>query len=183
MDIARLAILGIVIGSNNLAAALALGALGQIERRWRIIIVFGLFEFTIPLAGIWLGRSLTRFISEQASWISTAALAGLGIWIIYTALRRERDEEALAERITTWQGLFLLAAGLSIDNLIIGISLGLGGMEPLLLAATIAAFSIAFTWLGLRLGNASRRNWEKIAEVGSGVLLLALAFASLMGWL
>lgn len=43
--------MGLVIGSNNLAAALAMGILGNQERWWRILVVFGAFEFLMPLVG------------------------------------------------------------------------------------------------------------------------------------
>jgi putative Mn2+ efflux pump MntP len=175
---ADLAVLGIVIGSNNLAASLALGALGQAVRRWRIVAVFGAFEFLVPLVGVWLGRHAAGVVAERAGWLGPLLLALLGAWAVAGGLRRDRDEEALARRATTWRGLALLAGGLSLDNLVVGFSLGLGGRSPLLLAAVIAGCSMAFAWLGLRLG---RRRHRRVAEAGTGVLLLALAGASWAG--
>ena len=46
-----LIVLGVVIGANNLSAALALGALGHGHHRSRIVGVFAVFEFTVPLVG------------------------------------------------------------------------------------------------------------------------------------
>ena len=43
----QLLIIGVVIGSNNFATSLALGALGQEDKHRRILIMFGVFEFSI----------------------------------------------------------------------------------------------------------------------------------------
>lgn len=179
----RLVVLGVVIGSNNLAAALGLGAMGQVERRGRIVTVFAAFEFLIPLVGIWLGRAVSGAVTDQAAWLGPALLVALGVWMLWSAARGRRASEDLARRITSWKGLLLLALGLSIDNLVIGFSLGLEGREPLLVAGTIAVFSMAFTWAGITLGSSARRHWERYAEVGAGVLLLAMAAGIWLGWI
>jgi putative Mn2+ efflux pump MntP len=181
MTLIQLLALGLVIGSNNLAAALALGALGQASRRVRIVAVFSVFEFVIPLVGIGLGQAAAHWVATHAEWASAALLVALGVWAIAVGMRDTRDDERLARHATTWYGLMLLAGGLSIDNLIVGFSLGLGSVDPLAVAATIAAFSATFTWVGLGLGNASRRHWERWSAVGAGVLLVALGVADALG--
>lgn len=179
----ELLVLGVVIGANNFAAALTLGTLGQKVRRGRIVLVFGVFEFVIPLVGIWLGRHAAERIADQAGWVGTALLAGVGLWTVSAAQRGNGDEARYAKRATTWRGLVVLAALLSIDNLIVGFSLGLGGREPLLLAGVIAAFAVAFAFIGLSLGARARRHHERWAETAAGVLLLLLAAATGSGWL
>ncbi len=75
----------------------------------------------------------------------------------------------------------MLAGGLSIDNLIVGFSLGLGSIEPLALASTIALFSVAFTWIGLEMGARAQKSYERFAKIAAGLLLLALAGADVWG--
>jgi len=183
MPILKLLALGVIIGSNNLAASLALGALGQIARLWRIVFIFGLFEFLIPLLGIWLGQTVARVVATEIHFLSILLLAGLAAWMILSGIRHRKKDEKLARQVTSWTGLILLAAGLSADNLIVGFSIGLEEATPLIVAGVIAVFSMLFTWVGIRLGASSRRHWEQFAEIGAGILLLMLAGAKLLGWL
>ncbi len=178
-----LLVLGFVIGSNNFAVALALGAHGQRERRGRVVPVFGAFEFAIPLLGIWLGATVAERIGTIAGTIGAVLIVTLGVWTIVAGTRLHEHSDALASQITSWRGTILLAAGLSFDNLLVGFSLGLAKANPLLVASTIAVFAVAFTLLGLEIGNASRRHWERRAKIVSGALLIGIGVAAGLGWL
>ncbi len=179
----KLIFLGIIIGSNNLAASLALGALGQHARQWRIIFVFGFFEFCIPLLGIWLGQRLATMIEQELEWLSIGLLLAMAVFMIYSGVRHRPTDEKIADRVTSWAGLVVLAAGLSLDNLIIGFSLGLGSISALLVAGVIAFFSMLFTWIGIQLGDSSRKHWEQYAEIGAGLLLIFLVIAKIFEWI
>jgi len=176
-------ILGVVIGSNNLAVALALGAMGQVARRFRVMLVFGVFEFVMPLLGIGLGAVTARAIGLQTNVIGTVLLIALGLLTVIAGVRNRRQDEKLAKHVTQWRGLVFLALGLSIDNVVVGFSLGLGRADPLAVATTIACFSVLFTWIGMRLGRESRRGWEQVAKIGAGMLLVGFGAANGMGWL
>lgn len=179
--LAELLILGAIIGSNNLATALALGSLGQKIRRWRIVSVFGLFEFCIPLLGMVLGQRASTTFAGTFDWLGPALLALLGVWTIFSAARARQEAKQLASRATSWWGLIALAAGLSVDNLIVGFSLGLSRVEPLVLAATIAAFSMTFALIGLSLGHRAHENHRRVAGMATGLLLIGLAIAVMGG--
>jgi putative Mn2+ efflux pump MntP len=183
MSLAELLLVGLVIGVNNFAVALLLGALGQERRRWRIVAVFGTFEFLIPLVGLLIGSVAADNLADAGRYVSAALLFALGALAIRAAYRDGSVDENLAARATTWGGLMALAAGLSMDNLVVGFALGLGDVEPLLLAGVIALFAVAYTLLGLHLGSAGRRHWGQRAQVGSGMLLILLGVAVAAGWL
>jgi putative Mn2+ efflux pump MntP len=178
--VVELLILGVVVGSNNFAAALTLGALGQEIRRLRVAAVFGAVEFVVPLIGLWIGAAAAELIGSQARWIAAALLIGVGLLAVISGLRRKGDDERFIRLATSWSGLVLLAAGLSLDNLVVGFSLGLARAAPLLVAGTIALFSFTFTWIGISAGSHSRRHWERWAELGSGLLLMALGTAVIL---
>lgn len=176
-------ILGVIIGSNNLAVALALGALGQIERRFRVVLVSGLFEFVMPLLGIGLGAAAARAIRLQTNIVGATLLIFLGLLAVIGGIRNRSQDEKLAKHITQWRGLIFLALGLSVDNLLVGFSLGIDRADPLAVATTIACFSMLFTWIGMNLGRESRRSWEQVAKIGAGVLLMGFGAANGLGWL
>jgi putative Mn2+ efflux pump MntP len=178
-----LVIVAVTLSLNNFAVSMALGALGHAERRWRIAAAFGIFEFLIPLLGIWLGQQATGFVAEWAGWIGAALLGLMGAWTLFTVFRYPQRGEHLTEKTTSWAGLLVLAAGLSLDNLIVGLGLGLRGFPPFAMAATIATSVLAFILLGLKLGSTVRRHWERRSEIAAGVLLMALAGAMAFGWI
>ncbi len=177
MTLLNLIVLGIVIGSNNFAVALTLGALGQSRRRFRIMIVTGSFEFTVPLIGMLLGAAAAEAIGLHSNVIGATLLFGLGLITVLGGLRENQNVELIAQRVTTWSGLIILAAGLSLDNLLVGFSLGLAEAPPLAVASAIALFSVAFTWLGIHIGTESRHLRERTAKIISGILLMLLGIA------
>lgn len=179
----QLLILGIVIGSNNFATALALGALGQAERQWRILLMFAGFEFAVPLVGLWLGARISGLVADGMHWLGPALIGGLGVMTLWEATRKPCDNQHLARWLTSWRGLISLSAAMSLDNLIIGFSLGLSGVPPLLTASVIMLCSVSFAWVGLQIGARSRRTFESQSEALSGLLLLAVAVADWVGWL
>ena len=183
MNVGELLILGTAIGANNLGVALALGALGQAGHRWRIAGVFGAFEFLVPLVVLLVGRELADELADTGRWIGAALLAVLGLWTMWAAREGEQRGSELARRASTWSGLAGLAAGLSLDNLVVGFSLGLGGATPVIVAAFIAAFSVGFTLAGLRLGAAGRHRWRRGTELLAGAALLVVAVGVGAGWL
>ncbi|MEX1317470.1 MAG: manganese efflux pump, partial [Synechococcaceae cyanobacterium] len=119
----------------------------------------------------------------QTHAVSAVLLIGLGLLTLVAGVRNRHQDEKLARSATTWRGLAVLAFGLSLDNVVVGFSLGLGGSNPLAVATTIAWFSVLFTWIGMSLGRTSRRHWERVAKIGAGLLLVGFGAANGTGWL
>lgn len=180
--IVQLFLLGVVIGANNFVTALTLGALGHEIRRWRIILMFGLFEFWVPLIGLWLGRNLSAFVVMQTDWFRPLLLAGLGLWIMLQLLRSPPEKRIKQRWLSSWRGLTMLSASLSVDNLIIGFSLGLGETPAIVMAAVIMVFSVGFTWVGLKIGANAKRHYAVLAEASGAAILLGIAGIDLSGW-
>lgn len=182
-SIGTLLLIGLVIGSNNLAASLAIGALGKRPPTLRIVAIFGLFEFFVPLVGLWAGQRASSSIAETGDWLGPALIALLGLYTLYCSNEDEKAHEELARKLSRKRGLVLLAAGLSIDNLVVGFSFGLRQISPLELATTIALFSMSFAAIGIRIGDRLQRHHRCRTERFTGGLLLVLAAALAMGWI
>ena len=178
----KLFVVGIAIAANNLAVSLELGTVAE-RRVWpRILLVFGAFEFFVPLVGVWIGLQAAEMLVERAAWLGPAFLFGLGLLAILSAMRGKRQRRDLARYLTGWVGLVTLSAGLSVDNLLVGFALGVGGVPPLALATTIMGCSVSFAYLGLRIGRRVSRNIGRAAGAVSGAILIVLGISGWMGW-
>lgn len=184
MEVWKLFLLGIVIGSNNLAVAFSLGALNIRAFWWRIIVVFGAFEFVIPLVGVFIGQQFSEFIADYASYIGGGILLIFGLFMVYKSFNSSlEDEEYLLKKIVSWTGVISLAAGLSLDNLIVGFSIGLQNFSPITTASVIAISSVVFTFIGLNTGKYLKEHFKKSTDLFSAVLLILLGIATLFEWL
>lgn len=183
MEIWKLVLLGLVIGSNNLAMAFALGAMSIRSYWWRIVVVFGVFEFVIPLVGILIGQQISTFISNYASYIGGSILVLFGLFVLYKSFKTApKTNEYLAAKVKSWPGLISLATGLSLDNLIVGFSIGLKNFHPLTSSSVIAFSSIVFTIIGLNSGKYMKDHYKKYADFISASLLILLGIATLFEW-
>lgn len=178
-----LALFGAVIGLNNLALALTMGGLGGRKHMPRILLVFAVFEFSVPLLGVVLGQHAAQALAQHSAWLGPLLLAGLGIATLIAAARSRVDREKLAQAMTGWRGLIALSAGLSTDNLVVGFGLGLGGIPPLALAGTIMVCSVGFAFVGLQVGHLVQRDFQRPALVLAGLVLIGLAGADWAGWM
>jgi len=176
-------VLGVVIGANNFAVALALGGAGQRRHRWRITGTFAVFEFFVPLVGVLIGRGLATTLAGFGNWLAVTLLLAIGAWTVVGALRESVDASELAAKVASGRLLVALAAGLSVDNLVTGFALGVVGAPALLLATVVTLTAVLFTLLGLELGGRGRHMYPRTVGAASGVLLIVLAVAVGAGWL
>ena len=183
MDAVDLILLGVIIGSNNLAVSFALGALKTKKYHLRIVVIFGIFEFFIPLLGLIIGTFFKDFIDDYATLIGTIILIALGAFTIGNAFIKKSDTQALTQKIASYKGLISLAFGLSLDDLMVGFSLGLRDVNPFLLAGVIASFSSLFAFTGLKVGKFLDQKSQLFTKVGAGALLIMLGIATYLGWL
>lgn len=184
MEIWKLLTLGVVIGSNNLSVAFALGTMDIRSFWWRIILVFGIFEFVIPLVGLLIGQQLSTYIASYASYIGGGILLILGLFMIYKSFKANKKEESnLLKKATSWLGIMSLSAALSIDNLIVGFSMGLQSFHPLTTSTVIAGSSVLFTIIGLNTGKRLKHRFRKVTDIFVAFLLFLLGIASIFEWL
>jgi putative Mn2+ efflux pump MntP len=71
----------LALGLSNFAAAIGIGVSGvDAHTRWRVGIVFGLFETVMPIIGLAIGRGLATTLGEAAHWIGGALLIATGAY-------------------------------------------------------------------------------------------------------
>lgn len=177
----ELYLVAVAISLDTFAAALALGTRTP-PRRWlRVAGVFAVSGGIFPLVGMGLGLLASGLLAQVAGALGGIVIAGLGVWFLHGAIRPGTRIESSGGELP-WGGLVLLAIGLSSDNLLVGLGLGLHGGTTLLLGVLTAASVFGATVTGLWLGRQKRTWFGPGAEALAGVLLLALAVYLLRGW-
>jgi manganese efflux pump family protein len=161
------------VGADNFAAAVAIGLAGVDRQvRLRIAVVFGLFEAGMPVLGLVVGRGLSGSLGSRAHLVGGGLLIAVGVQMGIKALRSEAGAPAALAGAPMTR-LLVLAAGLSIDNLVIGFALGARDAPLILSVIVIGVVSVGLSLLGLELGNRLSAELGHRSELlGAGVLVL-----------
>lgn len=136
----------------------------------RIGIAFAGAEVLMNVIGAGIGAAVGKLIGDTAGYLGFAALVGLGIYMIYEALRRGEEHEPMD--LSKGWGLFIASVSISLDSLGIGFSILYIGVPIAIALAVIASVSVLATTLGLALGKQLGKVAEERAELLGGVMLL-----------
>lgn len=142
--------------------------------RWRISMIFAIFESGTPLIGLGLGSSAGQAVGGVAEYLSGGLLVILGGYLWWSDA--DDDEAAKARRLVNARGLTLigLALSISLDELAIGFGFGLGTnlATPTTLITVIAIQTLVASQLGLFLGAwISDRLRERIERLTGPILI------------
>lgn len=68
-------LVAVSLGLSNFSASVGIGVTGVAARtRFRVGVIFGLFEAGMPILGLLLGNSLARTLGNAAHWIGAGLL-------------------------------------------------------------------------------------------------------------
>ena len=172
-----LLLVGLSVGLSNFAASIAIGLSGISKSlRIKIALVFGLFETGMPILGLVLGQQIADKLGGHANLIGGGLLGLTGAYIIITALRQNGEDEVKVEPGSTGR-LLLTGLSLSIDNLIVGFSLGTRHLSLPLAAAVIGITSVTLSLAGLELGRRLGVKVEEYSELLAGGILILVGLA------
>jgi putative Mn2+ efflux pump MntP len=162
--------LGFSASLSNFGGAVGLGVLPLTRgRRIEITLTFLLMEILMPILGIILGDRLAGGIGSKGEVVAGVVLILLGGYTLVETRREARDLQVPARRRAIW----LLAIALSLDNLVVGLGLGLLH-APLVVAALFMGFcSLVLTVVGLELGRLLGERVGERSEIFSGLVLIA----------
>ena len=182
-----LLLVALSLGLSNFAAAVGIGVSGIDARtRWRVGVIFGLFETAMPIVGLLLGRSLASSLGHAAHWIGAALLMATGLYAIVQAIRRPhryRDQDQAAPAGQRTGRLLVTGAALSIDNLAVGFALGTFHVSLVLAAVIIGAVSVTLSLIGLELGSRIGSKTGERGELLGGLVLIGVGAAIATGLL
>ena len=168
------------LGLSNFAASIAIGISG-VDRgvRARLVFAFAVFEAGMPIIGLLIGRRLAHGLGGSAHLMGGLLLIAAGMQTTYSATRAASSEPVSSVATASMGRLLLLAAALSIDNLVVGFALGAHGAPLALSVAAIAAVSVGLSLIGLEIGTRLGVRVEHDSELIGGIVLIGVGVAIL----
>jgi len=150
----------------------------KLRHALRASLVFGLFQFAMPVAGWLLGSTFRSLIQGFDHWLAFGLLAAVGGKMLFEALRAEEPEACPDGEgrggILEWRTLLVLAVATSIDALAVGISYSMLRSPILLPSLVIGAVTFALCLVGTEFGKHIGSRFERWAEIAGGVVLVGL---------
>lgn len=157
------------LGTDSAALCAGIGARERLALRRRLTIAATLttFEAGMPVVGVLLAGVVGDALGDAARIVGGILLAAFGLYLV----RSSGDEE---HATPVGIGALLLAGlAVSIDEVAVGVSLGLSGINLPVLVSTIAVIVFSATMAGLALGDLLARHAELAGKL-AGWLLVAL---------
>jgi putative Mn2+ efflux pump MntP len=169
-----LLVLAFVLSLDSFRASIGLGALKlRRTRQAQIILAFGLCDGISPLIGLLIGKSIVAKLGPWTEHLGPILLCVYGVYVIYTARRYAKKEEAEESR---WI-LLGLPLSLSLDNLVAGAGLGMIGYPVLVSVIIIGAMSSLMSLAGLLLAGTASKLLGLKSEAFAGVALVLIGIS------
>lgn len=171
-----LLLVAVSVGLDNFGASTAMGVSGVDRRlRIRVALFFGTFEAAMPVVGLLLGHGLARNLGAAAKPLGGTLLGLAGAYVILSELVG-KEQVTKAPELSS-KRLVLVAAALSIDNLVIGFALGAYRVNLAVAAITIAIVSVGLSLIGLEIGSHLGKHVGDRSELVGGAALILVGVA------
>jgi manganese efflux pump family protein len=162
------------VGFGNFAASISIG-LSDATRaaRLRVGLVFGVFEAGMPLVGLLAGHSAVAALGDWSGITGGLLLIVIGGWQLIQALRAGGGSSP-SPPPTAFRRLLLTGFALSLDNLVVGFSLGVQHTALLEALVVFGTASVALSLAGLEIGRRLGQAFEFGAEYLAAAVLVAV---------
>ncbi|RPI59517.1 MAG: manganese efflux pump [Planctomycetaceae bacterium] len=170
-------IFGLAVGlaMDALAVSIATGlTLPQVTHRhvFRMAFHFGLFQFFMPIIGYFAGKTVANYISGYDHWLAFGLLTIIGAKMLWESREAHKPEN----RGDPTRGLMLLTLSVatSIDALAVGLSMAFINVSIWTPSIVIGLVAATLTAVGICFGSRIGHRFGKIAEIGGGLILIAI---------
>ena len=202
MDYLQIAAYSVGLGLDAMSVCAGIGVKWHGGRqKFRLSFHMGLFQFLMPVLG-WLGgRELAmdvESIKNVGTYIGAALVAAIGAKMLYEAIKShpggaaEGAEHAMEHTLhytpkdpTRGWSLVMLSVATSIDALVAGVALGLGGRANesgaiLIASIVIGLVAAAMSLFGVAVGRRMGQAFGRWAEIAGAVVLILLGVSFLV---
>jgi putative Mn2+ efflux pump MntP len=160
------------VGFGNFAASISIGLSGATRAaRLRVGLVFGVFEAGMPLVGLLAGHSAVAALGDWSGVTGGLLLIVIGGWQLIQALRAGAGSSPPP---TSFRRLLITGFALSLDNLVVGFSLGVQHTSLLEAIVVFATASVVLSLAGLEIGRRLGQAFEFGAEYLAAAVLVAV---------
>ena len=139
-------------------------------------LMFGFFQFAMPVIGWLVGAPISSIINPYGYWIVVALFFFIGGKMIYDAVKGEEEGVSLIG----FKVLTLLASATSIDALAVGISYGLIGEAIIIPSIIIGVVAFAFSFAGVLAGHKLSDVLGSKMEIFGGIVLVLIGLKFLV---
>ncbi|MDD4495286.1 MAG: manganese efflux pump MntP family protein [Eubacteriales bacterium] len=137
---------------------------------------FGGFQALMPLLGYLLGTQFEDYITAYDHWIAFALLSIIGINMIKEA----KSACNVGNGSFKIKDMTILALATSIDALAIGVTFAFLQVNILPAVLIIGIITFAFSFAGVKIGNAFGHKYQTKAEIFGGVILIIIGIKILL---
>lgn len=164
------------LGTDSAAVCTAYAARQRVVWRRRLLIaaVLTTFEAGMPGVGMALSGPAASLLGEWSHWLAGALLVGLGVWML------AHDDDGDGPELGA-AALLAVAVAVSVDEVAVGVSLGLAGVPLVPLAATIAVWVFTATLAGLTFGARLAGRFQDRAATAAALVLVLLGVLVAVG--
>jgi len=137
----------------------------------------GVFQSVMPVLGWLIGMTFADYIMAISHWVAFILLAFIGGNMIFSALRKKKDEVKVNKdnEILRWQNLTMLAIATSIDAMAVGVSFAvLQDVNIWIASLIIGAVAFILSFLGVLLGKKLGKLFKSGAELIGGIILVLI---------
>jgi manganese efflux pump family protein len=172
--LARIVAFVLPLGLDTLAIAIALGLQGQPPLRPALLFV--VFETTMPLIGIVIGRFVGLWFETPAAYLGGLILLVVGLHTVREA--RDRENEGQRFALDSLRGIILAGLGISVDEIAIGFPLGALRLPIGAVLGAIAIQTFLVTMGGILIGRKINQRLGKqtsqLVGIAAGAAFLLL---------
>lgn len=171
------------------------------KHNMKMSLMFGLFQFAMPVAGFFGATHFRSYIEKYDHWIAFALLTLIGGKMLWEAIFSKENKEnteslpscpvpdssaasprkgLMAADLLTIRRLTVLAVATSIDALAVGVSMAFLHVNIWFPSIIIGIVAFAFSYAGGFLGRRIGPNLGRVAEISGGLILVGIGVKILL---
>lgn len=175
MGLIELFIVALGLSVDSFAVSVCAGLVNRkmvFHQALRMAFIFGLIQGVAPILGGWFGLEIRSLIESFDHWIALVLLAAIGIKMILDGTGH--GSKGVKGNFNHLKGLITLGMATSIDAVVVGISMGLVGVNLWQAGLLIGLITLMASLTGIYLGSRFKGLNKMKLEIIAGIVLIGL---------